>query len=174
MLGSDLARKVLLLVGFGRIGQAVATRALGCGDATCDTSTCETTFLPLPGSVGSPDWPRACASADFVSLHVDLNPCTRNLMGPAEFASMKPTAFFVNTSRGGVVDQTGTGIGVDERADRRRRASTFSMMSRLTRTIPILGAPNVHHRSPHRIGHERDPRGHGAVRRRQSAAGSAW
>ena len=44
-------------------------------------------------------------NADFVSLHVDLNDKTRHLMGAAEFASMRPASFFVNTSRGGVVDQ---------------------------------------------------------------------
>ena len=45
-------------------------------------------------------------NADFVSLHVDLNASTRNLMSHKEFTLMKPTAFLVNTARGGVVDQS--------------------------------------------------------------------
>jgi lactate dehydrogenase-like 2-hydroxyacid dehydrogenase len=104
MLGSDLTRKVLLLVGFGRIGQAVANRALAAGmdvryvDPRND--------LPEAAGVSRvAGLAEGLEAADFVSLHIDLNPGTRNLMGPAEFASMKRSAFFVNTSRGGVVDQ---------------------------------------------------------------------
>jgi glyoxylate reductase len=104
MLGSDLARKVLLLVGFGRIGQAVAKRALAAGmdvryvDPRND--------LPAAAGVSRvAGLAEGLEAADFVSLHIDLNPGTRNLMGPVEFASMKRGAFFVNTSRGGVVDQ---------------------------------------------------------------------
>jgi phosphoglycerate dehydrogenase-like enzyme len=43
--------------------------------------------------------------ADIVSLHVDLNPSTRHLLDADAFAMMKPTAFVINTARGGVVDQ---------------------------------------------------------------------
>ena len=45
------------------------------------------------------------AKSDFVSVHVPLTPQTRHLIGAAEFSLMKPTAVFVNTSRGGVADQ---------------------------------------------------------------------
>src|SRR5439155_4754269 len=45
------------------------------------------------------------ARADIVSLHIDLNPTTRHLIDGAALAAMKPTAFLINTSRGGVVDQ---------------------------------------------------------------------
>ena len=56
----------------------------------------------------------ALPEADFVSLHVDLNARTRHLMGGAEFALMKPTAYFVNTSRGAVVDQGALTAAVTE------------------------------------------------------------
>lgn len=104
MLGSDLVRKVLLIIGFGRIGHAVAARALAAGmhvrfvDARDDVDE-------VPGCTRVSDLTEGLQTADFVTLHIDLNPGTRVLMGKAEFASMKPTAFFVNTSRGGVVDQ---------------------------------------------------------------------
>jgi len=104
MLGSDLARKVLLLVGFGRIGQAVAKRALAAG---MDVRYVDPRDDP-PAAAGVSRVARLAeglGAADFVSLHIDLNPGTRKLMGRAEFASMKRSAFFVNTSRGGVVDQ---------------------------------------------------------------------
>lgn len=103
-LGGDLANKELLIVGFGRIGQAVATRALAMAMRVRYLDVRDE--LPVVAGVE-----RASAlgdglrSADFVSLHVDLNQETRTLMGRAEFTVMKPTAFFVNTSRGGVVDQ---------------------------------------------------------------------
>jgi glyoxylate reductase len=45
------------------------------------------------------------AASDFVSVHADLNPTTTRLFGAKEFAAMKPTAVFVNTARGGHVDQ---------------------------------------------------------------------
>jgi glyoxylate reductase len=103
-LGGDLARKELLLVGYGRIGQAVATRALAAGMHVryLDTRSGLPEVAGIDRVAGLTEGLNA---ADFVSLHVDLNAETRHLMGPEQFASMKPTAFLVNTSRGGVVDQ---------------------------------------------------------------------
>lgn len=104
-LGADLAGKVLLIVGFGRIGQAVATRAVAARmrvqyvDARSDLPTID--GVDRVGGLAE-----GLRGADFVSLHVDLNAATRNLMGHKEFTLMKATAFLVNTSRGGVVDQS--------------------------------------------------------------------
>jgi len=103
-LGSDLAGKRLLLVGFGRIGQAVARRALAAKMLVQYVDT--RSGLPVVGGVDrAGDLAEGLADADFVSLHVDLNAQTRNLMGRDEFKLMKSTGFLVNTSRGGVVDQ---------------------------------------------------------------------
>jgi phosphoglycerate dehydrogenase-like enzyme len=103
-LGGDLARKELLLVGFGRIGQAVATRALAAGMRV--TYVDGRAGLPVVTGVDNAGTlADALPGADFVSLHVDLNAQTRRLMSRTEFTLMKPSAFFVNTSRGGVVDQ---------------------------------------------------------------------
>jgi lactate dehydrogenase-like 2-hydroxyacid dehydrogenase len=103
-LGADLAGKVLLIVGFGRIGQAVAARAVAARMRVqyIDTRSDLPTVEGVARIVGLAEGLRG---ADFVSLHVDLNAATWNLMGHEEFASMKPTAFLVNTARGGVVDQ---------------------------------------------------------------------
>jgi glyoxylate reductase len=104
MLGNDIARKVLLLVGFGRIGQAVAKRALAAGMQVQYVDSRD----DLPSSDGVTrvaELEEGLRGADFVSLHIDLNPGTRDLIGAREFALMKPTAFLLNTSRGGVVDQ---------------------------------------------------------------------
>jgi glyoxylate reductase len=104
-LGGDLSAKTLLLVGFGRIGQAVATRAVAAGMLVRYVDA----RMGLPAVAGvtrAGDLDDELRDADFVSLHVDLNAGTRNLMGRERFTSMKRTAFFVNTSRGGVVDQS--------------------------------------------------------------------
>ena len=50
------------------------------------------------------EFDRLLAESDFVSLHVNLTPETRGLMGPAEFGQMKPNAILINTARGPVVD----------------------------------------------------------------------
>lgn len=103
-LGGDLSGKVLLLVGFGRIGRAVATRALAAGMRVRYVDA--RSGLPAMEGVDAVDGlEEGLQEADFVSLHVDLNAGTRHLMGRDQFRAMKPTAFLVNTSRGGVVDQ---------------------------------------------------------------------
>jgi glyoxylate reductase len=112
-LGRDVAGQVLLLVGFGRIGQAVATRALAAGMRVTYFDT--RTSLPAVAGVERADsLAGALPGADIVSLHVDLNPATATLMGRAEFTLMKRTAFLVNTARGGVVDQAALRWAVTE------------------------------------------------------------
>jgi glyoxylate reductase len=104
LLGADLAGKQLLLVGFGRIGQAVAKRALAAGMQVQYVDV--RSGLALVDDVERvTDLARGLPDADFVSLHVDLNAKTRHMMSRDEFTLMRSTAFLVNTSRGGVVDQ---------------------------------------------------------------------
>jgi glyoxylate reductase len=104
LLGADLAGKRLLLVGFGRIGQAVAKRALAARmhvhyvDIRSQSAVLDDAERIDDLADGLPD-------ADFVSLHVDLNTETRHMFGRDEFKLMRSTAYLVNTSRGGVVDQ---------------------------------------------------------------------
>ncbi len=140
-LGSDLAGKRLLLVGFGRIGQAVARRALA---AKMDVQYVDTrSGLPVVGGVDRVgDLASGLPDADFVSLHVDLNAETRTLMGRDQFKLMKSTGFLVNTSRGGVVDQaalasaltegTIAGAGLDVLQDEPPHPDE-----------PLLNAPNI-------------------------------
>ena len=119
-LGGDLAGKVLLIVGFGRIGQAVAARAAAARmHVRYVDSRSDVPSVAGVDRVGALD--EGLRDADFVSLHVDLNAGTRHLMGPREFTLMKPTAFLVNTARGGVVDQGALVTGVGGTGDRRRR-----------------------------------------------------
>ncbi|HHW14950.1 MAG TPA: D-glycerate dehydrogenase [Firmicutes bacterium] len=105
-LGQDIHGKTLGIVGFGRIGEAMARRARGFNmkvlyyDARRRTPDEElelgVEFRPLN---------ELLAAADFVTLHVNLDATTRHLIGERELALMKPTAVLINTARGPVVDE---------------------------------------------------------------------
>lgn len=99
--GHDLYGKTAGIIGFGRLGRIVATylQALGMRvvATTLDPAPAEgVTFVPLDALL---------RESDLVSVHVDLNPGSRGLLGAREFAAMQPHAWFVNTARGEVVDE---------------------------------------------------------------------
>jgi len=106
LLGPDIHGAVLGIVGFGRIGQAVARRAQGFG---MEVLYHDVARLPddVTGPLGATYAPldELLARSDFVSLHVNLTDETRHLINPRTLGAMKPTAVLVNTSRGPVVDQ---------------------------------------------------------------------
>src|SRR3954452_6624596 len=93
-LGADVSGATLGIVGWGRIGQAMARRAEGFGMEVLHSSRSSGVQLA-----------DLLERADFVSLHTPLPPPTRHRIGAAAIARMRPAAFLVNTSRGGVVDQ---------------------------------------------------------------------
>ncbi|MEW5905490.1 MAG: D-glycerate dehydrogenase, partial [Elusimicrobiota bacterium] len=104
LLGADFAGAALGIVGFGRIGRAVARRATGFGLRILFTDP--QPVSPEPGVEAiQVDFDTLLCESDFVSLHCPLTDETRGLMNAAAFARMKPTAVLVNTSRGPVVDQ---------------------------------------------------------------------
>jgi glyoxylate reductase len=99
-LGRDVHAATLGLVGFGRIGQAVARRASGFGMNVLHHARHDT---GLPGYVASLD--ELLAASDVVSLHVPLTPETRHLLDAGRLARLRPSAVLVNTARGPVVDE---------------------------------------------------------------------
>jgi glyoxylate reductase len=99
-LSHDVHGATLGVVGYGRIGRAVAQRASGFDMEVIHTSRTDT---GLPGYVAELE--TLLARADIVSLHVPLTESTRHLIGAAELALMKPTAVIVNTARGPVIDE---------------------------------------------------------------------
>ncbi len=106
LLGSDVHGGTLGIIGFGRIGQAVARRAVGFGMTILYHDV-----APAPASVERDLGARfvaldeLLAASDFVTLHVNLTEDTRGLINRERLATMKPHAVVVNTSRGSVVDQ---------------------------------------------------------------------
>jgi glyoxylate reductase len=104
MLGADLAGATLGIVGFGRIGRAVARRASGFGLRILFTDP--SPALPETGVTAvQVDLDTLLYESDFVSLHTPLTDETRGLISADTLGRMKPTAVLVNTSRGPVVDQ---------------------------------------------------------------------
>lgn len=106
MLGQDVHHATLGIVGFGRIGQALARRARGFAMRVVYYDM----YRP-PAQVEQElaaeyrDLEDLLRESDFVSLHASLTPQTRHLINAARLALMKPTAVLVNTSRGPVVDE---------------------------------------------------------------------
>lgn len=98
LLGMQLRGRQLGIVGFGRIGRAVASRAEAFGMTVVHASR------PRPAARDS-GLDRLLSSSDVVSLHVPLSPETKHLIGQTELARMKRSAYLINTTRGPVVDE---------------------------------------------------------------------
>jgi len=105
-LGQDLAGRTLGIVGMGRIGFATAKRLHG-GWGMKVLYTARGPKADAERELGAThvELDDLLARSDYVSVHADLNPTTKGLFGAAQFAKMKRTAVFVNTSRGPLVDQ---------------------------------------------------------------------
>jgi len=101
LLGREVSGKTLGIVGFGRIGQAVARRASGFGMRILYASPRDAGY---PGATRT-DLDALLATSDFVSLHCPLTDATRDLLSRERISRMKPGAVLVNTSRGPVVDE---------------------------------------------------------------------
>ena len=115
LVGADVWGKTLGLVGFGRIGRAVARRASG-----FQMKVVYTDAVRAPADVEKElkaefrDMNSLLAESDFVSVHVPLLPETRGLFDAPKFYRMKPTAFLINTARGPVVDEAALVAALEE------------------------------------------------------------
>jgi glyoxylate reductase len=115
MLGQDVHGKTVGVVGFGRIGQAVARRAKGFGMRVIYFDVFrppEEVERELEAEYRELD--DLLADADFISIHVALTPDTRHLFGADQFRRMKPTAVIVNSSRGPVIDEAALAAALRE------------------------------------------------------------
>ncbi len=111
MLGTELRGKQLGLVGLGRIGRAVASRAAAFGVRVAYTTRSD---RDLPGAESlSLDW--LLNTSDIVSLHVPLTPETRHLIDKRALTHMKRSAYLINTARGPVIDEEALAWALDER-----------------------------------------------------------
>jgi D-3-phosphoglycerate dehydrogenase len=102
----DVAGRTVLIIGLGRIGSRLAKALNGLGLQCLGIDPAYT-----PAEIGAmgcepvTDFRAALPRADFVTVHCPLQDDTRNLIGAAELALMKPTAYVINCARGGIVDE---------------------------------------------------------------------
>jgi glyoxylate reductase len=101
----DVHHATLGIIGLGRIGSAVARRALAFHMKVLYYDTVRKKDLEKQHGYRFVDRETLLRESDFVTLHVPLLPETKGMMGPAQLALMKPTAFLINTSRGPVVNE---------------------------------------------------------------------
>lgn len=150
LLGSDIHGKVLGIVGLGRIGSAVARRALGFGMKILYHDL-EPAGPPVEQRLKAEfrSLEEILGEADFVTLHVALTPKTRHLIGREELRRMKKTAFLINASRGPVVDEKAlvdalregiiAGAGLDVYEDEPRVSPELLDMN-VTLLLPHIGS----------------------------------
>lgn len=137
LLGRDVARATLGIVGFGRIGRALAARASGFSMRVLYTATREHAH-PFATRVSLQE---LLSESDYVSLHCPLTPETRGMIDAAALARMKPTAVLINTARGAIVDE-------DALADALHRSALGGAGIDVFRDEPrvserLLSAPNT-------------------------------
>jgi glyoxylate reductase len=111
LLGEDVSRggdgreKVLGILGFGRIGQAVARRALGFEMRVLAHDPFARGAIEADPQAEWAEFDDLLRESDFVSVHALLSDDTRHLIGERALSLMKPTAFLINAARGPIVDE---------------------------------------------------------------------
>ena len=155
LLGAEVSGKTLGIIGMGRIGQAVARRAVGFRMPVRYHTSHLQAPSTLPREWGYRSLPDLLEEADVVTIHVPLTPATHRLIGSPELGWMKPTAFLINTARGQVVDEgalvdalkqgiiAGAGLDVYE-----QEPSLHPALAQLRQVVllPHLGSATVHAR----------------------------
>jgi phosphoglycerate dehydrogenase-like enzyme len=138
-----LYRKRLGIIGLGKIGRAVAARANAFGMRVLYSSPRrrdEAEERRLGVTYAALD--DLLANADFVSLHARLTPDNEQMLGAAAFAAMKPTAYFINTARGALVDEAALIAALRARRIAGAGLDVFAIEP-LPRDSPLLTLDNV-------------------------------
>lgn len=105
--------QVLGIIGLGNIGRALAQRANGIGLVVLATGRRRPD--DLPHYVEWTNLNELLARSDYISLHVPATPETKGMIGAAEFARMKPSAYLINTARGGLIDHAALAQALEKR-----------------------------------------------------------
>ena len=105
-LGQDMVGRTLGIVGMGRIGHSVARKLHnGWGMKVLYSDQLARPDVEKELGATKVDLDTLLRDSDYVSVHTDLNPQTKGMFGKTQFARMKPTAVFINTARGPIVQQ---------------------------------------------------------------------
>jgi glyoxylate reductase len=131
-----------LIGGGGRIGRAVARRAVGFSMRVLYWAPRRNTESEeREAGINYVPFEQLLAESDFVSMHAPLTPETRHLMGAREFGLMQPSAFFINTARGAVVDEAAL---VRALTERRIAGAGLDVFEHEPKVDPaLLAMPNV-------------------------------
>jgi len=114
LMGSELHGKTLGLIGFGRIGRAVAARAAALGMALRAFDPLLDDSAIRAGGAEPSDLESLLAASDYVSLHLPLTEETRNLLDGPRIARMKTGARLICAARGGLIDEAALLVALDE------------------------------------------------------------
>jgi phosphoglycerate dehydrogenase-like enzyme len=137
--GDDVGGKTLGIVGFGRIGKAVARRAAGFNMRILVHTTHPQADI---GGVEFVSLEKVLATSDFVTLHAALNPRTRGLIGEEQFRQMKPNAYLINTGRGALVDEAALIRALKEHRIAGAALDVY-IEEPLPPDSPLLSTPNI-------------------------------
>lgn len=141
-IGSDVHGKTLGILGMGRIGSAMAKRAKGFDMDVVYNDVYRREDLEEELGITYKPRDEVMRSADFLSLHVPLTPETHHMMGAEELASMKKTAFLINTSRGPVVDERALADALKKRVIAGAGLDVFETEP-VSHDSPLLGLDNI-------------------------------
>jgi lactate dehydrogenase-like 2-hydroxyacid dehydrogenase len=115
MLGRDVHGATLGIVGLGKIGTAVARRARGFGMRILYSRRAPKPDAEQEVEAQCVSFEELLTESDFVSVHAPLTDETRHMFDDTAFARMKSTAIFVNTARGGLVDEAALQRALEEK-----------------------------------------------------------
>jgi D-3-phosphoglycerate dehydrogenase len=136
-----LRGSVLGLVGFGRIPQLVAPKAAAFGMKVITSDPYVAPEVLAQAGVDRCDFAELVKSSDYISLHTPLLPETQKLFNADVFRAMKPTAYLINTARGGVVDEAALAAALD---NKQLAGAALDVLSREPPTqSPLFGRSNV-------------------------------
>ncbi len=140
LIGSLLAGKTLGIVGAGAIGKRTAAlcKAFGCRVLAYSRSPVSHPAIDQQVSLD-----QLLAQSDIVSLHCPLTPETAGLIGPSQLAQMKPSAFLINTARGGVVDTAALAEALAQGRIAGAACDVFDQEPPLPLDHPLLHTPHT-------------------------------
>jgi D-3-phosphoglycerate dehydrogenase / 2-oxoglutarate reductase len=146
LVGHNLRGKRLGIVGLGSIGSRVAQLGLAwgmrpLGVVARPSEARQTEFADM--GIELADLDRVLAEADFLTIHVPLDPTTRNLIGASELARMKPGSYLVNIARGGVVDEAALANALAPNGPIRGAALDVHVAEGEGKVSPLAGRSNV-------------------------------
>ena len=139
--GVELRGKTLGIVGLGKVGMAIADRARGMEMDVLGHDPFVTEEAAALHGVHLRQLRDLLATADAVTVHVPLTRSTRDLIGAAQIALMKPGAFLVNVARGGVIDEAALATALTE--GRLAGAAVDVFTEEPPKDSPLLSAPNT-------------------------------